>query len=80
MPNIKLYNYQTGKVPEGTKWVKYWAAPDNQVHGLTTTIAPWLDEPMLCAFYDANDKLIGVRFIRRDGTYEDQDISNRKKS
>ncbi|CAB4134728.1 hypothetical protein UFOVP274_52 [uncultured Caudovirales phage] len=70
MPDIKLYDYQQGPVPEGTRAAVYWAPPKVQ----TTTIhsnAPWQDSPLLVGYYDIDKNLIGVRFVRKDGTYED---------
>jgi hypothetical protein len=30
-----------------------------------------VDAPLICGFYDQHNDLIGVRFIRKDGTWED---------
>jgi hypothetical protein len=70
MPDIKLYDYQRGPVPDGTRTTCYWTPPKKQ-SSLATSIAPWVDAPLICGFYDENNDLIGVRFIRKDGTWED---------
>lgn len=70
MPDIKLYDYQRGPVPEGTKTTCYYTPPKKYSSVLHTT-APWADAPMMAGFYDKDGNLIGVRFVRRDGTYED---------
>jgi len=33
--------------------------------------APWMDNHMLCCYFDDNEKLIGVRFVYQDGKYVD---------
>jgi hypothetical protein len=70
VPDIKLYDYQRGPVPEGTKTTCYWTPPKKQ-SSLAISIAPWVDAPLICGFYDENNRLIGVRFIRKDGTWEE---------
>ena len=70
MPDIKLYDYQRAGVPEGTKTTCYWTPPKKQ-SGIAHTTAPWVDAPLICGFYDQHNDLIGVRFIRKDGTWED---------
>lgn len=70
MPDIKLYDYQRGPVPEGTKSTCYWT-PQKKMTTILHCRAPWEDAPMMAGFYDKDNNLIGVRFVRRDGTYED---------
>ena len=70
MPDIKLYDYQRGVVPAGTKTTCYWTPPKKK-STIVHCRAPWEDAPMMAGFYDENDNLIGVRFVRKDGTYED---------
>lgn len=70
MPDIKLYDYQREHVPEGTWSVCYWTPPEKQ-SSTAHSVAPWKDAPLICGFYDEKSKLVGVRFIRRDGTWED---------
>jgi len=70
MPDIKLYDYQRERVPEGTKITCYWTPP-KKYSGTLHAIAPWTDAPLICGFYDEKSNLIGMRFIRRDGTWED---------
>ena len=70
MPDIKLYDYQRERVPDGTKTTCYWTPPRKQSSTAHTT-APWVDAPLICGFYDDKENLIGVRFIRKDGTWED---------
>jgi hypothetical protein len=33
--------------------------------------APWVDNHMLCCYFDDKEKLIGVRFVYQDGKYVD---------
>ena len=33
--------------------------------------APWVDNHMLCCYFDDNEKLIGARFVYQDGKYVD---------
>lgn len=70
MPDIKLYDYQRERVPEGAKIACYWTPP-KKYSGTLHAIAPWTDAPLICGFYDEKDNLIGTRFIRKDGTWED---------
>ena len=70
MPDIKLYDYQRQPVPEGTKITCCWTPP-KKYSDTAHTIAPWVDAPLICGFYDEKSNLIGMRFIRRDGTWED---------
>ena len=70
MPDIKLYDYQRGPVPEGTKTTCYWTPPKKK-STIVHSRAPWEDAPMMAGFYDENDNLIGVRFVRKDGTYDE---------
>lgn len=74
MPDIKLYDYQRERVPEGTKTTCYWTPPFKQ-SSIAHSIAPWADSPLICGFYDEKNLLIGVRFIRKDGTWEDQKLT-----
>ena len=71
MPDIKLYDYQRVPIPEGTKTTCYWTPPQKR-SSIAHLIAPWADAPLICGFYDEKDKLLGIRFIRKDGTWEDQ--------
>lgn len=71
MPDIKLYDYQRGPIPDGTKVTCFWTPP-KKYSSTAHTIAPWVDAPLICGFYDEKSNLIGVRFVRKDGTYEDQ--------
>lgn len=71
MPDIKLYDYQRGRAPEGTKTTCYWTPPKKQA-SIAHAIAPWVDAPLICGFYDEKGQLLGIRFIRKDGTWEDQ--------
>jgi hypothetical protein len=32
---------------------------------------PWVDNHMLCCYFDDKEKLIGVRFVYQDGKYVD---------
>ena len=70
MPDIKLYDYQRGLAPKGTKITCYFTPP-KKYSSIAHTIAPWTDAPLICGFYDEDNDLIGVRFIRKDGTWED---------
>ena len=70
MPDIKRYDYQRGPIPTGTKYACYWTPPKKKPSPMYSC-APWVDAPLLCGFYDKDNNLIGVRFVRRDGTYED---------
>jgi hypothetical protein len=33
--------------------------------------APWVDNHMICCYYDEKEDLIGVRFVYKNGTYLD---------
>jgi hypothetical protein len=33
--------------------------------------APWGDGNMFTCYYDKDEKLVGVRFVYKDGTYKD---------
>lgn len=70
MPDIKLYDYQRERVPEGTKITCCWTPP-KKYSDIARTTAPWVDAPLICGFYDDKENLIGTRFIRKDGTWED---------
>lgn len=70
MPDIKLYDYQRGPVPAGTKTTVYFTPPKKKT-SILHSIAPWTDAPLIAGHYDSDDNLLGVRFVRRDGTYED---------
>lgn len=70
MPDIKLYDYQRERVPEGTK-TTYYFTPKQKASSVLHSTAPWKDAPLICGFYDDKDNLIGARFIRKDGTWED---------
>ena len=77
MPDIKLYDYQRGPCPEGTRTTCYFTPPKKK-KSVLSSIAPWVDAPLIAGFYDANDNLLGVRFVRRDGTYEDVDMGGKE--
>jgi len=33
--------------------------------------APWVDDNILCCYFDDNEKLIGARFVYKNGAYVD---------
>ena len=70
MPDINLYDYQRERVPEETRMVSYWTPPKKH-SSIAHSTAPWADAPLICGFYDVHGQLIGTRFIRKDGTWED---------
>ena len=70
MPDIKLYDYQRGPVPKDTHTACYWTPPKKKSTILHSR-APWEDAPMIAGYYDKEGNLLGVRFVKRDGTYED---------
>jgi hypothetical protein len=77
MPDIKLYDYQRGPVPQGTRETCYFTPPSKKSTVLHSR-GPWVDAPLIAGFYDKDDNLIGVRFVRRDGTYEDVEYKHEK--
>ena len=69
MPDIKLYDYQRVPHPQ-IKWTVNYPMPERK----TATIhskAPWVDNHMICCYYDEKEDLIGVRFVYKNGTYLD---------
>ena len=70
MPDIKLYDYQKITHPLIKETLNYLVPEKKTSLGLRPT-APWLDGNMFCCYYDEKDKLIGVRFVYKDGTYKD---------
>ena len=70
MPDIKRYDYQRNPHPS------YHSAMSYFVHEHKTSLslhpkAPWGDGNMFCCYYDKDDKLVGVRFVHKDGKYVD---------
>ena len=69
MPDIKLYDYQ--KIPHPrVKWTTSYPMPSTNTNSLRSG-APWVDNDMLCCYFDWDNNLIGVRFVYKDGTYKD---------
>jgi hypothetical protein len=69
MPDIKLYDYQKIVHPR-VKWTMTYPMPKEKLASLRST-APWVDNHMLCCYFDDEEKLIGVRFVYQDGKYID---------
>ena len=78
MPDIKLYDYQREPRNRRVKWSTYYPMPKTNSDTLRC-VAPWVDNHMLCCYFDDKEKLIGVRFVYKDGKYVDlievEDIS-----
>ena len=69
MPDIKLYNYQLVPHPR-VQWTVSYAMPEKKAATLRCK-APWVDNDILCCYYDGEENLIGVRFVHKDGKYVD---------
>jgi hypothetical protein len=70
MPDIKLYDYQREPHNPRVQWTVSYAMPEKKSETLRSN-APWVDNHMLCCYYDGNENLIGVRFVYKNGTYLD---------
>ena len=70
MPDIKLYDYQKIPHPRIKETLNYFV-PEQKTSSSLHPTAPWLDGNMFCCYYDKDGKLIGVRFVYKDGTYKD---------
>jgi hypothetical protein len=70
VPDIKLYDYQKIVHPRVKEVVNYFVPEKKISLGLRPT-APWTDGNMFCCYYDAGGELVGVRFVYKDGTYND---------
>lgn len=69
MPDVKLYDYQRVPHPR-VKWTTNYPMPSKKSDTLRTNV-PWVDNNMLCCYFDDNEKLIGARFVYQDGKYVD---------
>ncbi len=69
MPDIKLYDYQRINHPR-VKWTTSYPMPIKNSNSLRSNV-PWVDNHMLCCYFDDKEKLIGVRFVYQDGKYVD---------
>lgn len=69
MPDIKLYDYQKVHHPR-IKWTVNYPMPSKKTDNLRSN-APWVNDHILCCYYDEDDNLIGVRFVYRDGRHVD---------
>lgn len=69
MPDIKLYNYQRVPHPR-VQWTVSYPMPEKKAATLHCK-APWVDNDILCCYYDDKENLIGVRFVHKDGKYVD---------
>ena len=70
MPDIKLYDYQREPQNLQVKYTVSYPMPEKKSETLRSN-APWVDNHMLCCYYDDNENLIGVRFVYKNGTYLD---------
>ena len=70
MPDIKLYDYQREPHNPRVKYTVSYPMPEKKSDSLRCN-APWVDNHMLCCYFDDNEKLIGVRFVYKAGTYVD---------
>ena len=52
------------------KYTVSYPMPEKKSETLRSN-APWVDNHMLCCYYDDNENLIGVRFVYKNGTYLD---------
>ena len=69
MPDIKLYNYQK-IIHSRIKWATSYPMPSKNADSLRSS-SPWVDNHMLCCYFDDKENLIGVRFVYKDGAYVD---------
>lgn len=70
MPDIKLYDYQKPMHPRIESALSYFV-PEHKTSLSLHPKAPWGDGNMFCCYYDKDDKLVGVRFVHKDGKYVD---------
>ncbi len=70
MPDIKLYDYQRNPHPSYVSAMSYFV-PEQKTSLSLHPKAPWGDGNMFTCYYDKDDKLVGVRFVYKDGTYKD---------
>ncbi len=70
MPDIKLYDYQKIPHPRVKETLNYFV-PEQKTSLSLHPKAPWGDGNMFTCYYDKDDKLVGVRFVYKDGTYKD---------
>jgi hypothetical protein len=70
MPDIKLYDYQKIPHPRVKETLNYFV-PEKKANLVLAPKAPWVDGNMFCCYYDKDNKLIGVRFVYKDGAYKD---------
>ena len=70
MPDIKLYDYQRNPHPSYYSALNYFV-PETKTGWAVDPKAPGRDGNMCTCYYDKDDKLIGVRFVHKDGTYKD---------
>jgi hypothetical protein len=70
MPDIKLYDYQREPHNPRVQWTVSYAMPERKAATLHCK-APWVDDNILCCYYDNKENLIGVRFVYKDGAYVD---------
>lgn len=69
MPDIKLYDYQRNPHPSYVSAMSYFV-PEQKTSSSLHPKAPWGDGNMFTCYYDKNDKLVGVRFVYKDGEYK----------
>jgi len=70
MTDIKLYDYQRNPHPSYHTAMNYFVPEHMTSLGLQPK-APWGDGNMFCCYYDKENKLLGVRFVYKNGTYKD---------
>jgi hypothetical protein len=70
VPDIKLYDYQREPQNPQVKYAVSYPMPEKKSETLRSN-APWVDNHMLCCYYDDKENLIGVRFVYKNGTYLD---------
>lgn len=70
MPDIKLYDYQRNPHPSYVNALHYFV-PEHKTSLSLHPKAPWGDGNMFTCYYDKDDKLVGVRFVHKDGKYVD---------
>ena len=70
MPDIKLYDYQREPHNPRVKFTTSYPMPSKNAASLRSG-APWVDNHMLCCYFDHEEKLIGARFVYKNGAYVD---------
>ena len=70
MPDIKLYDYQREPHNPRVKMTVSYPMPEKKSDSLRSN-APWVNNHMLCCYFDEEENLIGARFVYKNGAYVD---------